>query len=384
MPIRISRDRVVLYGAALFLAGLWQLVRNAVHDPNFADWAFFWTGGATVGTRALLDPGLHIAFERAHGFQSGIWPYLPAFAWLYVPSTHVPLATSFAVNAVAMLAVAAIAGALLAGAFAMPRWFGVVVALAWAPVKVAALGGQNTPLALLLIAAAIVAAQRKSAPLVGLFIGLLLYKPSIAAPFLIVLAVRREWRALAVAAACAAAWYLLSVPAAGGDWAWPRAYVAEIGAYYTPDFLSNAANAVSLPGMLARFGVPSGIAIGAGAAALAICLPRLARLGTLEALSITSALAVAVSPHAWHYEPVILLPAIFYAMRRVPQPAITWLVVAAYAIADASIFDIPGLKWNVLIVVVLLWTALVMAKTQPLVTLSEAATGGGVEGRAKG
>ncbi|HXO17483.1 MAG TPA: glycosyltransferase 87 family protein, partial [Candidatus Dormibacteraeota bacterium] len=201
-------------------------------------------------------------------------------------------------------------------------------------------------------------------------IGLLMYKPSIAAPFLIVLVARREWRSLAVAAACAACWYLLSVPAAGGDWAWPKTYVAELGAYYTPDFLSNAANAVSLPGLLARFGVPSAIAIGAGVAVLAACLPRLVRVGSVEALSITSALAVALSPHAWRYEPVMLLPAIFYAMRIVPQPAITWLVVAAYVIADVSILDLPGLTWNVLIVVVLFWTALVVAKASPLPRLS--------------
>ncbi len=115
LPLRVSPERAVLYGAALFAIGLWQLVRITLRDPNFADWAFFWTGGATAGTRALLDPELHFAFERSHGFQNGIWPYLPAFAWLYVPASHLPLALSFAFNAVAMLALAGIAGALLAG-----------------------------------------------------------------------------------------------------------------------------------------------------------------------------------------------------------------------------------------------------------------------------
>jgi hypothetical protein len=177
LPLRVSRDRIVVYGAAVFLAGLWQLLNNTLRDRNMGDWALFWTGGATVGTGALLDPRAHLAFERAHGFAGGIWPYVPAAA---------------------------------------------------------------------------------------------------------------------------------------------------------------------------------------GAAIFLACLPRLVKLELVDALSVTSVVAVATSLHAWHYEPVIMLPAIFYALRAVSQPAITWLVVAAYVVADVSIFEIPGLSWNVLIVLVLFWTALTM------------------------
>jgi hypothetical protein len=187
-----------------------------------------------------------------------------------------------------------------------------------------------------------------------------LYKPSIAAPFALLLLVRREWRALAVVAGCAVVWYLLSVPASGGDWAWPKQYAVSIGAYYTPDFLSNAANAVSLPGVLIRFGISAAVAAGVGVAAFVVCLPCLARIDSVAALSVTSALAVAVSPHAWHYEPVILVPAIFYAMRSVREPMRTLSIVAAYVVADVSIFDIRWLTWNVLAAVVLFWTVLVV------------------------
>ncbi|MGA8475601.1 MAG: hypothetical protein WB681_11060 [Candidatus Cybelea sp.] len=34
VPIRVSRDRVVLYGSALFLFSLWQLARNTPRDPS--------------------------------------------------------------------------------------------------------------------------------------------------------------------------------------------------------------------------------------------------------------------------------------------------------------------------------------------------------------
>src|SRR5579871_2096590 len=104
LPIRVSPDRVVLYGIGLFLIGMWQFVINA-HDPNLADWPCFWVGGATVGTRALLDANLHAAFAQAHGIHPAIWAYLPAFAWLYLPAAHFSLFATYVANAIAMLAI---------------------------------------------------------------------------------------------------------------------------------------------------------------------------------------------------------------------------------------------------------------------------------------
>ncbi|MBV8344113.1 MAG: DUF2029 domain-containing protein, partial [Candidatus Eremiobacteraeota bacterium] len=224
IPIPVSRDRIVLYGASLFLIGLWQLVRNTLHDPNFADWSCFWVGGATAGTRALLDPNLHAAFAQGQGLRPAIWPYLPAFAWLYAPAAHASLLASYVANTVGMLALAACAGIVLADVFATPRWFAIVAALAWAPVKIAAIGGQNASIALLLVAFAILFAKRDRPALLGTCIGLLLYKPTIALPFVVLLIARRNWRALLIVALCAAGWYLASVAATGGDWQWTSPY----------------------------------------------------------------------------------------------------------------------------------------------------------------
>jgi hypothetical protein len=360
VPIRVSRDRVVLYGSALFLLGLWQLIRNTLHDLSFADWSCFWVGGATVGTKMLLDPSLHYAFAHALGLRAAIWPYLPAFAWLYAPAAHFSVLSGYIVNAAAMFAIAAYAGAVFADVFEMPRWFGIVAVLAWAPVKVAALSGQNTALALLLIALALLFAKREAPVMLGTVIGGLLYKPTIALPFIVLLLARREWRALLVVTGVAAVWYLLSVAATGGNWFWPQPYAAAIHTYYVPDFKANAPNAVSLPELLMRSGIPSVIALSVAAAIFIAALRRLARVGLVAALSITSALAVALSPHAWQYEPVVLLPAIFYAMRALSDPLTTWLVIASYAVAVVSIFEIPGLSWNVLATVVLAWSALLL------------------------
>jgi len=359
VPLRVSRDRIVLYGSGLFLIGLWQLVRNTLQDSNFADWSCFWVGGATVGTPALLDLRLHAAFAQAHALRPAIWPYLPAFAWLYVPAAHFSLFASYLANTIAMLAIAAYAGIVLADAFEMPRWFGIIAVLAWAPVKIAALGGQNTPIALLLIALAILFAKHGRPSLVGVCVGLLLYKPTIALPFVVLLVVRREWRALFVVAVCAAGWYLASVAAAGGNWLWMTPYVSALRWYFPLDFHANAPNAVSLPGLLMRLGLSSAAALGVAAFAFITALPRLTRVDYVAALSITSALAVALNPHAWQYEPVIMLPGMFYAMRAFADPLRMWTIIGAYVVAAASVFAIPGLTWNMLAISVLILAALV-------------------------
>lgn len=361
LPLRVSRDRIILYGSALFLIGLWQLIINALHDPNLADWPCFWVGGATVGTHALLDPNLHAAFAQAHGIRPAIWAYLPAFAWLYLPAAHFSLSATYVANAIAMLAIAAYAGIVLADAFEMPRWFCLIAVLAWAPVKIAALGGQNTPVALLLIALAIAfAKQDRPAPL-GVCVGLLLYKPTIALPFVVLLLARRDWRALTVVAACGVGWYFASVAATGGNWLWMRPYLSALHWYFPLDFRANAANVVSLPGILMRFGMSATAALGIAAGVFVAALPRLARINSVAALSVTSALAVALSPHAWQYEPVVILPAIFYAMRALAEPLRTRIVIAAYVTAVASVFAIPGLSWNLLVIVILASSALVLA-----------------------
>ncbi|HVR46036.1 MAG TPA: glycosyltransferase family 87 protein [Candidatus Binatia bacterium] len=336
------------------MIGLWQLVCNTLlGHPNFADWSCFWAGGATAGTRALLDPNLHAALAQAHGIRPAIWAYLPAFAWLFVPAAHFSLFATYVANAIAMLGIAAYAGIVLADSFEMPRWFGVIAVLAWAPVKIAAVGGQNTPIALLLIALAIAFAKAERPAPLGACVGLLLYKPTIALPFIVLLMARREWRALAVVAACGAAWYFASVAAAGGNWLWMRPYLSALHWYFPLDFRANAANVVSLPGILMRFGMPAAVALGIAVALFVAALPRLARIDTVAALSVTSALAVALSPHAWQYEPVIMLPAIFYAMLVLSDPLKTWLVAVSYVVAVVSIFAIPGLSWNLLVIVVI-------------------------------
>ena len=70
MPLRISRDRVWLYGITLFVLGALPAV---LAYPS--DWQRFWAAGATAGTTALLNVEQHAAFQRAHGMSTALWLY---------------------------------------------------------------------------------------------------------------------------------------------------------------------------------------------------------------------------------------------------------------------------------------------------------------------
>ena len=149
MPLRLSPDRVALYGIALFVFGT---LPAWLGHPG--DWQRFWAGGATVGTSALFNQGEHIAFQAAHGIGTGIWTYPPAFAWPFLPAAHLTIAIGYAINFVFMLILVGLSGSMLAGIFGFQRWFGVIAALAWQPAIYSGDVGQISAIWLFLIALA--------------------------------------------------------------------------------------------------------------------------------------------------------------------------------------------------------------------------------------
>ena len=220
MPLRISADRVVLYGITLFVFGAPGVARA----PRRL--AALWAGGATVGTSALFNEGEHLAFQAARGIGTGIWTYPPAFAWAFLPAAHLTIAAGYALNFVFMLILVGVCGWILAGIFGFQRRFGVIAALAWQPAIYSGDVGQISAVWLFLIALAMAGAAQGSSLIVGLAVGIMLLKPTIALPFVALLLVRGRWRACAIVALCAGAWILASVAATAGEWAWIPHYLA--------------------------------------------------------------------------------------------------------------------------------------------------------------
>ncbi|TAM85510.1 DUF2029 domain-containing protein [bacterium] len=344
------RHRLVAWGITLMIVGLVPL-RIVLGPPHvLADWLTFYTAGKLAGTHALVDPRLFLAFQHAHGFRTDIFPYPPAFAYIYVPLSRLPVLLSFVVNAVVMLGCAFSAGAIGARLFALPKPLAILASLAWTPIGVSITIGQNAPLGVLLAILAIggLAAQRPLATAIPL--GLLLYKPTYALPLIGLLVIRRRWRELGIVAAMAAGWYLLSVVATGGDLAWPLHYAHSIASYYHADALFNAPHTVSLPGILLQLGAPLAIAVGSAIALLVLAIPGLARRPALEAGSAACMIGLAVSPHAYAYDAAMLLPMLLLLGSRLKEPLRTR---AAFVVYILPAIPYVGTSLKLLAVIVL-------------------------------
>lgn len=355
-PLRLSRERCILYGAVLTLLCLVQV--RFVVAQGFGDWSAFWAAGATAGTRDLLDPAQHAAWQHAHHVLTTIFPYLPGAAWVLAPLKNAPLALGYAIDFIVMAAAAGAAALLAARIYRISRTLAIVFAFAWAPVIAALATGQNSPLGLLLAMLAIWGIVASSPLLAGVSVGLLLYKLSYALPFVALLAVRRNARALAVVALFAAVWYAAGVSATAGDWQWPWHYVQALRGYALPDARFNADKAVSISHLLLRVGVAQTAAMLAGAALLLAALPLLARVPPLEAASFTPLLGLAAGPHTLPYDVALALPALYYTMTHAREPFRTRGICAVYL--AAPLWLVSGIvHFDVLAVVcdgaVLLW-----------------------------
>jgi hypothetical protein len=356
VPLALSRERVALYGGVLVLLALATplIVRIVLRlDLAQGNWQNFQSAGATVGTRNLLDPQLHGAWQAAHHLPVSAFAYPPGVAWLYWPFAHMSTTSGIAINA-AFVAVACVLSALLAArTFGVSSWFALLAVFAWQPALDSIQTGENGAVVMLLAFAAIWALMRRRPAVAGLAVGLMLFKPSIALAFVILLLLRREWRALIVTAAIAAAWYVAGVLATQGDVAWPLQYARLINGYFAEDFQRYSIAAMTLPAVLMRLGVASFAASLAGIAVFVAALPLLRRASLLEAGSITGLIALAATPHAWGYDAALVLPSLFFAMTNVREPARTRAVAFAYVLAAVQTIITIRFLMNPLAIVVI-------------------------------
>ena len=329
VPLRIGTRRFWLWGLVCGVFG--AAVSSNSHSFAYSDFPQFWAAGRTVGTANLLDPTLHGAWEAANGVTPTFFPYTPGAAWLFAPFGWLSITAGFWVHAAVMTVLVGVAGFLTGRALGLQGRVGLVAAYAWGPCMFAVAFGQNAPLALLLVAVAIEGLRRDSDTLAGVGVGLLLYKPTLAIPLLVLLLLRRRWRALGLVAVVAAAWYFASVAATAGDWLWPIHLLSALGAYYGPDTSYNAIRAISIPGLLVGNGAPPFIAWGLAAAVVVAAIPRLLRSSIVEAAAGVCLVGLAVSPHSLNYEAALALPVILWTLggigTGIREPARTWLIV---------------------------------------------------------
>ncbi|HEY1868851.1 MAG TPA: glycosyltransferase family 87 protein, partial [Candidatus Cybelea sp.] len=216
--LRISNARVWAYGGALVAIGLCTVL---IANTWQTDWIILRSAGALAGTKRLLD--------ASNSTTPFVYP--PGVAWFFVPAARLPVAVGFYLNSVLMLCACAGAAIIATRVYGLRLPLAMLLVFAWAPATQAGFLGQFTPVALVLSLLAVLGLVKRNHVLAGASIGLLLYKPPDATAFVILLLARKEWRALAIVALVAGAWYVAGVLATGSDWQWPTLYFQVIRHY---------------------------------------------------------------------------------------------------------------------------------------------------------
>jgi hypothetical protein len=312
---------------------------------GWLDFSAFYAAGHLALTDALTGLAPVAAFQASHGLPITPFVYPAGLALPYAPLALLPYGVAAALHALLMLALLVVAAVVWARLLGLPRRWAVLGALAWAPAAAAVASGQNTTAALLLVVltGASLAARRDGRA--GALVGLLAYKPQLAAPIVGLLVLRGRGRALVAFALVLAGQYLAGIVATGGDLAWPVGWLASVRAYAEPDLRANGWQAASLPTLGARLELAlriPGLALAGWAAGIGVvvaCLPALRRLPPLDAVALAAACGLAVSPHAWVYDGTLLLPALGVIAARSARRGWPWRdrwwLAAAYALALA-------------------------------------------------
>lgn len=277
--------------------------------------------------------------------------YPPFVAVLYAPLAAVPYLAAYVLHTLGQLA--AVAGAVALAARRLPRvaryrWSAAAAAVLFYPLARAAFGGQNTALSLLCAAGAFaVAGETRGADLRrGVWLGLWLFKPQLALPVLVGVALRRPW-VLAGAAPVAAGWWALGAAVAGPGW--PAWWLREGALPFLPrdrplnggwsmsawDLAAGWVDALGGPGELG--GWAAVVLVGGAACALAWRRPAVA-------VPVLAALAPLGAPHALFYDAGLAILALLVAADAGA------LLPAAAVWAAAVLQLLPG-PWSIAVAV---------------------------------
>lgn len=264
-----------------------------------------------------------------------VLPYIhpPFEALALAPLMRLPYAAIYALWSLGMALAFAGALGLLAGALPLPapvRWLMLLAACSFVPFHLALWYGQSSPLLLLGLAGAYAELRRGHEGRAGAWLALLVLKPQLVPVVVLLLALERRWRTLAVAAGVAGGASVAAMPVLGVTW--PLQYarfvlvdLSRLGVranVYPIIMPSLRGFAVNLLGGWAPALVTPAYA---GLAALLVALfvwvwwrSRAARgAGRDDALwALACLVAVLVATHVYMHDlPVLLLPAWIVAAR---------------------------------------------------------------------
>jgi hypothetical protein len=333
--------------SAFYAAGL--TLRQG-HDPY--SWAQL--GATEAHLSSIGDPGQPMGFN----------PYAnpPLFAWAMAALTVVPERSAYVIWLAVMLAAMLAGVALLASTYGMGRrgWALLVFAITPAPV-IAYFLGQQTPLLLVALAAALMALRHKRPALAGVLLTVGWIKPHLMFPIALVLVAmlgRPQARRLLAGFLCASALFGLASWLATGE-ALLIAWVRDLTLYghtldtVQPDLSSLAGVYLSVVGRpwSAYVGVTI---VGAWLLFAALLVRKARREGLapsddawLRLLALALASWLLATPYAHPADLVLLVPALPVLLgRRLEGLADAWVRLALGMLLIAPEADLLGFRPN--------------------------------------
>lgn len=342
---------LIALGAALLLTALSGSGTSTATGRLGGDHVEFYGTGKMVldgQLDVLYEPDAQRQAQAPYAGDDGgflYFGYPPHVAVLYAPLAAIPFRLSWVVTTILMVSAAVGGLALLRPIIPVLQrawWPCVALSLTFAPLFVGVGLGQNTGISLLLIAAAwrLLHDDREAAA--GVALGLLLFKPQLAIPFLVFAAAGQRWRALGSAAAVGAATWVAGAAILGPDWV--AQWLDGLAAFGEIDRASNAVNAVSV------LGVADGLAHGNVAAkGLAVLVDlaivagvawvwnRRPRSDLTGAFALAVPAAVLLAPHALYYDAGLVVLTGLVVLSRLPRSlpwvAATWVLGLGQALA---------------------------------------------------
>jgi len=293
------------------------------------DFPAFYSAGSIVAdgnVDRLYDPATQAAAQvDLLGDEDGfiMYPYAPHVAAVYSPLSALDYRDAYVLHTALM--VAALVGSLwilrpVIGI--VDRWFAAVIAatITAYPVFVGVMGGQNTAVSLLLIAATWRAWHDDRDGLAGVMLTVLLFRPQYALPIIGLALLDRRWRTVAVAAAGAVGVWLANAAVAGTGWI--SFWYDGVRPLLEADAEVNAVNEIAPIGVtVALFGENSFAVLlgGAVSAALVAGLMWLwwtRRVDLSARMAITVAALPLLGPHAIYYDAALLVFTVLVLIDR--------------------------------------------------------------------
>ncbi|HEX8816352.1 MAG TPA: glycosyltransferase family 87 protein [Terriglobales bacterium] len=200
---------IFLAGMLAIHLGCWWVIRWRL-EAGYQDFTIFYTAGKILSrgeAPRLYDNGLQYRTQQEFSSYSlirkGPLPYnhIPVEAAIFVPFTKLPYFQAYLLwDALGVLALALAMAVLrpnLSAFRSQSLWRGVLLGLAFFPVLMVLVQGQDTLFVLLLFALTYAALRKDSDFVAGCWLGLALVRFTLVLPFVLILVFRRSWRFLA-------------------------------------------------------------------------------------------------------------------------------------------------------------------------------------------